>query len=141
VEVIYQKKRGKPVDGYRFHFADNMIEGQMSLSDWKDVETDESNKERLNNLKDKIKGLTDKDVKKLINTANSYNKSTRELLEIMEYVSQKNVKNYVGYVVKLIKDGLDKPIEVKNGFNNMMTSDYDIEELEKMLISKQTSST
>jgi plasmid replication initiation protein len=34
VEVIYKRGRGKPVDGYRFHFADNTLEGQMTLDNF-----------------------------------------------------------------------------------------------------------
>lgn len=32
-EVIYAKKRGKPVEGYIFHFAKDSLEGQISFSD------------------------------------------------------------------------------------------------------------
>lgn len=31
-EVVYKKGRGKPVDGYVFHFSDNSLEGQVSFS-------------------------------------------------------------------------------------------------------------
>jgi plasmid replication initiation protein len=34
VEVIYKRGRGKPVDGYRFHFSDNTIDGQLTLDSY-----------------------------------------------------------------------------------------------------------
>lgn len=33
-EVVYKKGRGKPVDGYIFHFRKDEIEGQMSFETW-----------------------------------------------------------------------------------------------------------
>jgi plasmid replication initiation protein len=48
VEVIYKRGRGKPVDGYRFHFSDNTIDGQMTLDSYNQEATKKSRTKKKN---------------------------------------------------------------------------------------------
>jgi plasmid replication initiation protein len=53
VEVIYKRGRGKPVDGYRFHFADNTLKGQMTLDSYIDEKPRGKKKNKFNDYENK----------------------------------------------------------------------------------------
>jgi plasmid replication initiation protein len=53
VEVIYKRGRGKPVDGYRFHFADNTLKGQMTLDNYIDEKPKSKRKNKFNDYENK----------------------------------------------------------------------------------------
>jgi plasmid replication initiation protein len=53
VEVIYKRGRGKPVDGYRFHFADNTMEGQLTLDNFIDEKPRGRKKNKFNDYENR----------------------------------------------------------------------------------------
>lgn len=64
-EVVYAKKRGKPVDGYIFHFVNDDLKGQVSF---KDVEE----------FDEITKGMSAKEKKAIVATANNIVKAKKK---------------------------------------------------------------